>query len=34
VRVSRIAQGMPMGGTLQYADQITLARALSGRREL
>lgn len=34
VRVTRIAQGMPMGGTLQYADQITLARALSGRREL
>lgn len=34
VRVTRIAQGVPMGGDLEYADQATLARALSGRREL
>ena len=34
VKVSRIAQGVPTGGSLEYADQITLARALSGRREL
>ncbi|HVE84760.1 MAG TPA: recombination mediator RecR [Myxococcales bacterium] len=34
LRVSRIAQGLPMGGDLEYADQATLARALSARREL
>ncbi len=34
VRVTRIAQGLPMGGDLEYADPVTLARALSGRREL
>jgi len=34
VRVTRIAQGVPMGGDLEYADQVTLARALAGRREL
>jgi recombination protein RecR len=34
VRVTRIAQGLPMGGDLEYADQVTLARALAGRREL
>jgi recombination protein RecR len=34
VRVTRIAQGLPMGGDLEYADQVTLARALQGRREL
>jgi recombination protein RecR len=34
VRVSRIAQGVPMGGDLEYADQVTLARALQGRREM
>jgi recombination protein RecR len=34
VRVTRIAQGVPMGGDLEYADQVTLARALQGRREL
>jgi recombination protein RecR len=34
VRVSRIAQGVPMGGDLEYADQVTLARALQGRRDL
>jgi recombination protein RecR len=34
LRISRLAQGLPMGGDLEYADQATLARALSGRREL
>jgi recombination protein RecR len=34
VKVTRIAQGVPMGGDLEYADQVTLARAMSGRREL
>lgn len=34
VKVTRIAQGVPMGGDLEYADQVTLARALAGRREL
>jgi len=34
IRVTRIAQGVPMGGDLEYADQVTLARALTGRREM
>jgi recombination protein RecR len=34
LKVTRIAQGVPMGGDLEYADQATLARALAGRREL
>jgi len=34
IRLTRIAQGVPMGGDLEYADQVTLARALAGRREL
>jgi recombination protein RecR len=34
IKISRIAQGLPMGGDLEFADQATLARALSGRREL
>jgi recombination protein RecR len=34
IKVTRIAQGIPMGGDLEYADQVTLARALAGRREL
>ena len=34
IRVSRIAQGVPMGGDLEYADQVTLARALAGRRDI
>ncbi|MFE4108124.1 recombination mediator RecR [Almyronema epifaneia] len=33
-KVTRIAFGLPMGGDLEYADEITLARALEGRREL
>ncbi|MDB9315377.1 recombination mediator RecR [Spirulina sp. CS-785/01] len=34
VRVTQIAFGLPMGGDLEYADEVTLARALEGRREL
>jgi recombination protein RecR len=34
VKLTRIAQGVPMGGDLEYADQVTLARAMAGRREL
>jgi len=34
IKVSRIAQGLPMGGALELADQVTLARALEGRREV
>jgi recombination protein RecR len=34
LKVTRLAQGLPMGGDLEYADQATLARALSARREL
>lgn len=33
VKVTRIARGLPMGGDLEYADEITLSRALDGRRE-
>jgi recombination protein RecR len=34
LKLTRIAQGLPMGGDLEFADQATLARALTGRREL
>jgi recombination protein RecR len=34
VRITRIAQGVPMGGDLEFADQATLAKALASRREL
>jgi recombination protein RecR len=34
VRVTRIASGLPVGGDLEYADELTLGRALEGRREL
>ncbi len=33
VKITRIARGLPMGGDLEYADDITLARAMEGRRE-
>ncbi|MGI0480317.1 recombination mediator RecR [Geminocystis sp. CENA526] len=33
-KVTRIAFGLPMGGDLEYADEVTLARALEGRREV
>jgi recombination protein RecR len=32
--VSRIASGLPMGGDLEFADELTLGRALSGRRQM
>jgi len=34
VRVSRLASGLPVGGDLEYADELTLGRALSGRHEV
>jgi recombination protein RecR len=34
VKVTRIAFGLPMGGELEYADEVTLAKALEGRREI
>lgn len=34
VRVTKLASGLPMGGDLEYADEVTLARALAGRREM
>ena len=34
VKVTRIASGLPVGGDLEYADELTLGRALEGRREL
>jgi recombination protein RecR len=34
VRVTRLARGLPVGGDLEYADGVTIAEALSGRREL
>ena len=34
VKVSRIAFGLPVGGDLEYADDLTLSRALDGRREI
>jgi recombination protein RecR len=33
-RVTRIARGLPVGGDLEYADQVTLSKALEGRREI
>jgi recombination protein RecR len=34
VRVTRLASGLPVGGDLEYADELTLGRALEGRREI
>ena len=34
VRVTRIARGLPVGGDLEYADQVTLSKALEGRSEI
>ena len=34
VRTTRLARGLPMGGDLEYADEVTLSRALEGRREM
>ena len=33
-RVTRLASGLPVGGDLEYADEVTLGRALTGRREM
>ncbi len=34
VRLTRIARGLPVGGDLEYADQVTLSKALEGRKEI
>ena len=34
VRVTRIAHGLPVGGDLEYADEVTLSRAMDNRREI
>lgn len=34
IRTTRIAHGLPVGGDLEYADEVTLSKALEGRREL
>ena len=33
-RVTRLASGLPVGGDLEYADEVTLGRAFAGRRDL
>ncbi|KKL13722.1 hypothetical protein LCGC14_2522890, partial [marine sediment metagenome] len=34
VKVTRLARGLPMGGDLEYADDVTLTRAMEGRQEV
>ena len=34
IRITRIASGVPIGGELEYIDEVTLSRALDGRIEL
>ena len=34
VRVTRLAYGIPVGGQLEYADEVTLLRALEGRQDI
>ena len=34
VKVTRIASGLPVGGDLEYADEVTLSKALEGRKEI
>jgi recombination protein RecR len=34
VRVTRLASGLPVGGDLEYADEVTLGQALEGRRDM
>lgn len=34
IKVTRLAYGMPVGGNLEYADEVTLFRALEGRNEI
>jgi len=33
IRITRLARGLPVGGGLEYADEVTLLRAIEGRRE-
>ena len=34
IKITRIAHGLPVGGDLEYADEVTLSKALEGRREV
>jgi recombination protein RecR len=34
IRITRLARGLPYGGDLEYADDVTLSRALEGRQEM
>jgi len=34
VRITRIAHGIPIGGNLEYVDEMTLFKAMEGRREI
>ena len=34
IKITRIARGLPMGGDLEYADEVTMLKAMEGRREL
>ena len=34
IKISRLAYGIPVGGELEYADEVTLSRALDGRNEI
>ena len=34
IKITRIAHGFPVGGDLEYADEVTLSKALEGRREV
>ena len=34
IKISRLAYGIPVGGDLQYADEVTLSRALKGRNQI
>jgi recombination protein RecR len=34
IKLTRLARGLPDGGDLEYADEVTLTRALEGRREV
>jgi recombination protein RecR len=34
IRVTRLASGLPVGGDLEYADEVTLSQAIEGRREI
>ena len=34
IRVTRIAHGLPVGGDLEYADEVTLIKAMEGRTEI